>query len=520
MKISDNQTVILGAPGCGKTTSLLTLVDKCFQQGIKPHEIAFVSFSKRAANEALERACTKFNFKKVDLPYFRTLHSLAFHQLGLRANEVMRPEDYNNLGKLLNAPFTIFKKTDEIENPADFGIEKKGDLMLFMESLARAKMADLRDVYNVHHNYRVSWLEFERFAKTYHEYRQHYSLMDFTDMLTQFVVSNKTVGVKVAFIDEAQDLSKLQWQVCQAAFNDCERVIIAGDDDQAIFKWAGADTNSFLELGGTKVVLSTSHRLPKAVHDVAQQVIRPIRTRYVKDFSPRPDLGFVKRVRDAQHVPLTHEGSWLWLARNTISLTNIERLLRRQNIPYITKNGSSIKALHVAAIQAWEALRKGEALHIRSILLCYDYMKTTAAGKKKLIKDSKDETRVLTLDQLKQDYGVLIVDIWHDALTGIPVEQREYYLAMMRRGIKLTDTIKHTISTIHGAKGAEADNVVLLSDMGKNTFDAYSKNPDDERRVFYVGVTRAKQNLYLVDAQGIRGFKFPHIVTRERENEK
>jgi DNA helicase-2/ATP-dependent DNA helicase PcrA len=516
MLISSNQTVILGPPGGGKTTSLLGLVDKCFQQGIKPHEVAYVSFSKRATQEALHRACTKFGFRAIDLPFFRTLHSLTFHQLGLRANEVMRGEDYNTLGVLLKAPFTTFSKEEEVANVSDFGIEKKGDFMLFMESLSRAKLETYRETYHQHHGHKITWLEFERFAETYRQFREHHALLDFTDMLTHFVVADHAVrGVKVAFIDEAQDLSKLQWKVCQTAFRDCERVIIAGDDDQAIFKWAGADTESFLELGGTKVVLSQSHRLPIKVHELAQKITHPIKARYIKAFAPRQEEGTIKRVRALNHVPLTNDGSWLWLARNSISLPLVEQVLRKNNLPYITKAGSSIKQIHVQAITAWEDLRKGEAVPVNQIHLVYDHIKVgsgiTRAAKTLLNRIAKDFDKTLTLAELKENYGLTTDAIWHDALTGIKIEQREYYLAMMRRGVKLHQQPRHIISTIHGAKGAEADNVVLMSDMGANTYAAYSKNPDDERRVFYVGVTRAKQNLFVVEPQGIRGFKFPYF---------
>jgi hypothetical protein len=220
----------------------------------------------------------------------------------------------------------------------------------------------------------------------------------------------------------------------------------------------------------------------------------------------------VKRVREARHVPLSHDGSWLWLARNTVSLKDIEELLRHHNVPYQTKIGTSIKPLHVATIQIWEALRKGKEVSVQDALLCYDHIKVgegLARDAKKKLNKLKDE--MLTIELLTKDYGLQRQDIWHDALTNIKIEQREYYLSMMRRGVKLTEAPLHTISTIHGAKGAEADNVVLLSDMGKNTFDAYSKNPDDERRVFYVGVTRSKRNLFIVEPTGLRGFKFPHI---------
>lgn len=54
------------------------------------------------------------------------------------------------------------------------------------------------------------------------------------------------------------------------------------------------------------------------------------------------------------------------------------------------------------------------------------------------------------------------------------------------------------ISTIHGAKGGEAENVMLFTDMARRTYDSSLSEPDDERRVFYVGATRAKESLVVV----------------------
>ena len=69
---------IFGPPGTGKTTTLLNMVEEALSNGTSPNTIAFLAFTRKAANEAKERAAVRFNLDpENDLPYFRTLHSLA-----------------------------------------------------------------------------------------------------------------------------------------------------------------------------------------------------------------------------------------------------------------------------------------------------------------------------------------------------------------------------------------------------------------------------------------------------------
>src|SRR5262245_2269689 len=83
--------IILGSPGCGKTTALLSLVEEELARGTSPNRIGYVSFTKKAASEAITRACDKFGFdSKKDLPYFSTLHSLCFNVLGMESKHVFQ----------------------------------------------------------------------------------------------------------------------------------------------------------------------------------------------------------------------------------------------------------------------------------------------------------------------------------------------------------------------------------------------------------------------------------------------
>lgn len=222
-----NTEIIFGCPGAGKTTTLLGMVEKELQEGTQPEKIGYLSFTKRAAEEAISRAAEKFNLSRKRFPYFRTLHSLCFRAMGLSSAEVLegkRLEDFGNLvGYKITGRFSLDEGTT-------FGFEK-GDRLLFMEHLARAREVPLEEVYNEDDDGLSLW-EVRRFADALAAYKQDLGVIDFTDMLKSFVNSDVVVDLDVLFVDEAQDLSKLQWDVVRKLAKTARKVIVAGDDDQ------------------------------------------------------------------------------------------------------------------------------------------------------------------------------------------------------------------------------------------------------------------------------------------------
>src|SRR5215218_3787137 len=86
-------------PGTGKTTRLLDEVDSFLTDDVAPNKIGFVSFTRKATQEARDRAVSRFGFQQDDLCHFRTLHATAFHQLGLTSQDVMDPADYKTVAE-------------------------------------------------------------------------------------------------------------------------------------------------------------------------------------------------------------------------------------------------------------------------------------------------------------------------------------------------------------------------------------------------------------------------------------
>ena len=95
-------------------------------------------------------------------------------------------------------------------------------------------------------------------------YKKAYSLKDYTDMIENFIVSELCPKYDVVFIDEAQDLSPIQWKMFDILKKNSKYIILAGDDDQAIYGWAGADVKRFQQEPAKEIVLPQSYRVPKS----------------------------------------------------------------------------------------------------------------------------------------------------------------------------------------------------------------------------------------------------------------
>ena len=76
-------TKYYGPPGTGKTTTLLNIIEKSIDEGVAPERIAFMSFSKKAAEEGKNRAHVKFGLTFEEMPYFCTSHAFCKRVMGI-----------------------------------------------------------------------------------------------------------------------------------------------------------------------------------------------------------------------------------------------------------------------------------------------------------------------------------------------------------------------------------------------------------------------------------------------------
>jgi len=486
------KTIVLGPPGTGKTTTLLNKVDSYLKE-TDPDRIGYFAFTQKAAHEARDRAIKKFNLTEDDLPYFRTLHSLAFRKLGLKKDQVMQPRHYKDLGKKLGFPVSY------AEHQEDHGIFTSDSEYLQIIQLAQLRNLTPEQQYNKREH--TQDLELNKLHIIYNElkrYKKEYNLIDYNDMILNFIKSDLSPKFDAVFIDEAQDLSLMQWDMTKTIWDKSEDSFIAGDDDQAVFRWAGADVDSFIALQDQMInlPLTQSFRIPTKVHTLAMGIINRIKHRIDKTWQPKTNEGSLRRHFDIDSVDMS-EGEWLILARTKLMLKEIEDSLYRKGLYYENRYKRSYEKDIQEAAQDWEHLRQGQLLNYKQIEKIYGYM--SPEHRDKILMQGMTKGSFYGIDQLTKDFGLKTKKVWFEALDDAGSRRIEYLRKMRKNGEQLNKKPRIELSTIHAAKGGESQNVVLLTDLTKTTMETYERNPDDENRLFYVGATRTKENLHIIE---------------------
>jgi DNA helicase-2/ATP-dependent DNA helicase PcrA len=323
-------------------------------------------------------------------------------------------------------------------------------------------------------------------------YKDSYKLVDFTDMIERFNVSKLCPKFDVSFIDEAQDLSPIQWKMVNIIKKNSKYVILAGDDDQAIYGWAGADVKKFQqEISKKDIILPQSYRVPKSVQGIADKILDriPDLKRVRKQWKARDEEGNVDYITDTDGLPL-HEGNWLILARYNDRLTKLMPILKDRGVYFQYKGRKSYKVSLFRTILNYIRWQKGELLSLSEVK---DILECSGSN----LKPTEEKMYDLTDLSYSKDTE------WFDEFQ-VDYEECLYIREMLRMGEKLSKDARIKLSTIHAAKGGEADNVLLILDNTKTIRESAEKNEDkadEENRVWYVGVTRTKQNLYIMSAK-------------------
>tara|TARA_R100000426_G_scaffold77475_1_gene55004 strand:+ start:1714 stop:3249 length:1536 start_codon:yes stop_codon:yes gene_type:complete len=508
-----NETTIFGPPGTGKTTTLINIVKDRMSAGTAPDKIGFFSFSRKAATEARDRAWLDLQLDNKSLQYFRTLHSLAFQWLGLNTRDVFRGSDYNELGKIVGIDFRS-SQTLNIEDGPLFSIGAGGDKYMSIIQMARVKQVPVMDEFKQNWDTPEEWSsklqvqQLELLNDAYVKYKRAKGKLDFIDMIERFIREGTSPKFDLLIIDEAQDLVPLQWRmVKEVLVPNSKEVFYAGDDDQAIYGWMGVDVKRFLGASPNKRVLKKSFRVPIEIHKMADLLIRKVKIREDKKWQPQNHNGFVSWYRDILDVDLT-SGEWLILARTNYLVNKVcLRLKEDGHLFWREGTGWSISPNVLNAIEVWLKLCKGEELTTEELLPFSKLIHPdliTKAGRKLLASLESDQNYTLQDIINNCDLKATSETPWQKVLK-VSEQEVAYIVSVRKRGERiLTKAPRIRVSTIHKAKGGEADNVALLLDSTKACTEQWDQDP--EYRVFYVGMTRAKKTLHLIESQQQYGF--------------
>lgn len=460
---------IYGPPGTGKTSSLVSIVAKAIDHGYAASDITLLSHTRAAAREAGNRTGLKAD-------NMSTLHSLAFRKLELSRNQVVDFARLREFSGLVNVPI----KGGDMDS--EEGIEI-GDEYLGIINLAASLQSPLAEVYDTAGRPGQP-SEFTMFASSYAKWKEAKGYLDFNDMLARYNSDFRPINAKVLMVDEAQDLSPLQWSIIRQLAESAKLVYVAGDDDQAIYVWGGADAHGMAKhhelWGGQVKVLAQSYRVPESVHKLAQVIVSRIKQRYTKEYLPRPAPGSINHYGDINRIEIDNRPTMI-LYRNHSVRKEIEAWLIDNRIPYRTVAGrpGPMDTKYGRAIRAVNKLSAGGQVEVAE----RKAIEAVAAplGKNQLAAN---------------DLAAIGKSGWKKVLS-IPDFLFEYYA-----GVDFDSAVDIQLGSIHSSKGKEAKRVILHTGMTGRTAAGMDVDPDSEARVWYVAVTRTIENLDVVQGGG------------------
>lgn len=329
---------LVARAGCGKTSTILLGVD-AYAKKFPTAEIVVCAYNKAIADEVKEKLVKAGHndWRKVSAA---TIHSLGF---GLIKFVFKSKIDENKVWDLVDSKL----KSNILTEEERAVLEQYGSQVVQLVRLAKqggvgffndVPIGDVGTWHQLADHFDVNGLEetdqmdaiVALAQMIYKESLAQTDVIDFDDMILFPLIKNLRVkfGKDLIFLDEAQDLSRSRQALAKKFIKPGGRMVVVGDDRQAIYGFSGADAaaldNLIKSLGATVLPLSITWRCPKSVVQLAQS--------YVPDIEAAPEApeGAVQRITELP-ADLAHGDAIL--CRNTAPLIKIAYSLIRKGKP-------------------------------------------------------------------------------------------------------------------------------------------------------------------------------------------
>ncbi|KAB1192527.1 AAA family ATPase [Haloferax sp. MBLA0076] len=567
-------TRLFGGPGSGKTTALLNKVEAILEQDdVSIRDILVVSYTRAAASEVRDRLAERLDINPRSLKgNVSTMHAKAYELLGLSRNDVVGEKDKQEFCEEYGLEFQ-----DEYSGAGRRTARSTtiGNKIIATSQWLQRTRRDVADWYDVPFQWNVeevrlppeidpnaqegnkytpTWpsdddrIDIPEAIRAWRAYKGENGLVGFADMLERVKQRALVPNVDYLVIDEFQDITTLQYDVYEEWKPHMKGVLIAGDDDQVVYAWQGADPNLLLDAErDNDEVLPNSYRLPSNVLNVVNREIRHIDKRQEKDLKPRKEGGAVEAVespsmlelaRNVRYTVEQDDGTIMVLFRARYQMFQFIDEFLPSGIPFSTLTDQRMwtdrLTQYVRAIEAMEADDPVDGLQARRLA---DMLQDSAFGTNErddlfdAIDDRQEEAGVEDITNIEftpkeiKNFAPFAPNgsAASDMVRKVTSFQRKSVDAYFSGDYAGMDPSRVRVGTIHSAKGREADHVFMATDLtekvveqmaasvsedelearGIEEFTA-STSPvplitDNERRVFYVGMSRARERLIILE---------------------
>lgn len=539
---------LVGGAGTGKTRELVNIMCKAREPlGGSPFSIGFASFTRAARQEAAERTAAEWGLPEGILTsagWFRTCHSTAYRQLGVSQGELLTTNKESQawiaeaLGVDVRAVF------DPDTGSTMYTGDRSAANAINAWELSRARIEPLRETVRglAALGESVSWSETLHYTTKYERAKRAHGRFDYSDLLSRFCGLRFTPegidevdpegecppSVRAWVFDEAQDSSALVNRVCLrlAAADQVQWVYLAGDPFQSVFSFGGSDSKHFMGWKADRQrVMQKSWRCPKPVLELGERCLRMMRTGYWdREIAAADHDGVIERScsPSASVSRLDPAEKTLIISRCKFTLNRYREVLEAAGLPFGNLNDSdSTQALR--GYRAYWDLEHGEPVSGEDLACAISMTPVKSLAGPLLRRGVKsiwareDTARAwdMVLPSDLPEIGFepdLTNQIAKGAWAGLLHGGERWRSSAKRFGPDLATSPHIRLGTIHSTKGMEGETVVLSTETTRRIDEAQELSQDahdEERRVEYVGITRARRRLIISDDPANYSMRLP-----------